>query len=358
MVRSDEGRDRGGRSRSGERRSARYQEEDDGRRDGTSPWVLVACVAVILLFVIGVFIFLYRTFLSGLFALPETYTVPDLVGHTYEEVYQNTELLQDHFTVVLGETVEDDAEAGTIIDQSPKADSSVGTANTEITVTVSAGPTVVYMPDVRDMEYRLAYVEIQKMGLKIGKTDSENSDEIEKDHVISTAPLPDTPVAPGTEVDLVISLGAKVETFPMFNLVGMTQAEAESQIVLKNLEVGTITPVYSDTVEAGVVVDQYPSVLTEVQEGTKINLNVSQGPDPSSVPQNVTKTVDINLPDTGGVVNVQILMDGSVVCNEDVDTALQLAVPVTVTAPSGSSKMLIVYVDGGLYSSVPVTFEP
>lgn len=46
-----------------------------------------------------------------------TYTVPTLVGKLYEDVKDDTDLLGEHFTVVLGDTVADDAEPGTVLKQ-------------------------------------------------------------------------------------------------------------------------------------------------------------------------------------------------------------------------------------------------
>lgn len=353
---SGEDFDRPRSDRAGGRHVQHYEEDEREERRGGSPWTIVACVAAVLLFVAGVLYFLFRTFFSGLFAPPVTYPVPSLEGKNYEQVLQDTELL-GRFTLVLGKTVEDDAAAGTILSQDPAAGSEVGESVTEITVTVSGGAQIVYVPDLYNMEYRTAYITLDKAGLKYD-TELANSDEVAKDHVIASTPLADTPVAPGSTVHLVISLGPKVEEFPMFNVVGMTQANAEKQITFQKLKVGEITPVYSDTVEAGVVVDQYPAVTTMVSEGTEVNLLVSQGPDPANQTQEVTKTVDITLPDTGGVVNVQVLMDGAVIFSQDVDTAMELSVPVTVTAPAGETKTLTVYFDGVQSESFSVEFTP
>ena len=335
----------------------RYEPEEEEERRGGSPWVIVACVAAVLLFVVGVFYFLFHTFFSGIFAPMETYPVPDLLGKSYEQVQQDTDLL-GRFTLVLGETVEDDAEAGTILKQDPAGGSNVGDSVTKITVTVSGGPNVVHMPDLYNKEYRDAFITLDKLKLKYS-TSYENHEEIAANHVISFTPLADTPVAPGTEVQLVISLGPEKKTFPMPSLLNQTLEKALSDIRTLNLEQGAVDEVYDDTVEAGKVVGQYPVPTTEVEEGTKVNLQVSKGPDPSSQqPQNVTKVVDIALPDSGGPVNVQVMMDDQVVYAKDVDTAMELYVSVTVTAPAGETKTLSVYFDGVLASSPTVEFTP
>ena len=344
------------RNRPTPRRSARHEvpdSEEDERRG--SPWVLVACVAAILLFVVGVFYFLFRTFFGDILAPAETYTVPAVVGKVYEEVIEDGQLLQDRFTLVLEETVADDAAPGTIIKQTPSANSEVGAAVTEITVTVSAGPRVVYMPDLFNMEYREAFLALDQADLKYATPQYENHDEIAKNHVISFTPLADMPLAPGTEVQMVISLGPKTKSFPMPSLVGMTRANAESQLKFQKLEVGEITPVFSDTVPEGNVVDQYPAATAEVSEGDKVNLQISQGPDPS-IPKEATLDITVQLPGDRDMVNVQVMMDGSVIYAGDVDATMQTAVSFPVT--SSGTKSFSVYLDGVLADTFEKEFTP
>lgn len=158
---------------------------------------MIAGAAGILLFLVVVGVVLYRTLFSGMLS-QQGYQVPNLKGQLYEDVIQDSALLKDHFTVVQGEVQEDDSEAGTILDQSPAAGSSVSADKTEITVTVSAGPQVKSMPDLFNMEYRQAYIELDRVGIKTSDITAtyENDKEVAKDHVISFTPLVDTPVAP------------------------------------------------------------------------------------------------------------------------------------------------------------------
>ena len=347
-------------SRSSNRSSHRYEEEerDDDRRSGGSPWVIVASAAGVLIFVILVVLFFYKTLFSDLFSPPAYDTVPNVVGSLYDEVSQNTELL-GRFTLTITQTVEDDAAEGTILEQDPKADSQVGENVTEIKVTVSAGPKTLTMINLDDMHYLDAFQALNEAGIAYDTPTYQNDDKVEKDHVISYTPLKGTPITSDTKVQIVVSLGPKTKTFPMPSLVDMTLENALSQIALQNLEQGEIIPVYSDTVEAGKVVDQYPAANTEVSEGDKVNLNVSQGPDPATQPKEVTVTVDIpNIPDNGDVVNVTVMMDGNVLYENDIDTAMDLPnVSVPVTGTVGETKTLTVYINGVLRDTLTVPLE-
>ena len=61
------------------------------------------------------------------------------------------------------------------------------------------------------------------------------------------------------------------------DVVGLTQSEAEAEIIAADLRVGTITWQISTTVPAGSVISQYPEAGTEVNHGTRVNLVISTG---------------------------------------------------------------------------------
>jgi hypothetical protein len=61
------------------------------------------------------------------------------------------------------------------------------------------------------------------------------------------------------------------------NVVGQSQANAQSAITAAGLTVGTVTEAYSETVAAGVVISQNPAAGTEALPGTAVSLVVSKG---------------------------------------------------------------------------------
>jgi len=71
------------------------------------------------------------------------------------------------------------------------------------------------------------------------------------------------------------------------NIVGMAQDAARNAITSAGLTIGTITTAYSSTVPSGSVISQNPVSGALVAKGSAINLTVSQGLAPVSVP-NVT----------------------------------------------------------------------
>ena len=338
-----------------ERRSHRYEEDEDEPARG-SVWTILLPVAAILLFVAGVFFFLYQTVFSGFFAPPvEKVKVPNLVGGIYETVQQDLNLLGD-FKLVLGETVSDKSAVGTILDQSPAGGTELNEGEPlEIVITISGGPEPVSMPDLVKEEYSQAYLTVKELGLSAALPTYEYHDDIPENHVISHTPLKGNPVAPGTQVQMVVSLGPQAKTVFVPYLLEITQAEAESKLALYNLTRGSVTPAFSSTVEAGKVIDQYPAAASEVEEGSAVNLIVSQGPDPSAeAPSQVTKTVTVPLPATDGEIYVSITLDGEIVYENTVDTAMNASISLDLTG--SGSKTLQMYCDGSLYHETPVEF--
>jgi len=68
------------------------------------------------------------------------------------------------------------------------------------------------------------------------------------------------------------------------NLVGLSQMEAEALIITQGFVVGTITEECSDTVPSGDVISQEPVGGEQVPPSTAVNLVVSTGPCPVTVP--------------------------------------------------------------------------
>ena len=340
-------------------------EEDEVDRRGGSMFgsILLAIVAV-LAFVGVVAYFLYKTFFAGLLAPAKTYEVPSLVGERYETVLSNPDYSE--FQIVLGSTVShDEFKAGEIIRQNPVGGSTVGADGRQISVVVSSGPEEIYMIDLYNMEYREAGLAIESLGLRVGTPTYEHNDVVAYNHVISFTPLKDTILKPGDKVDMVLSLGPEALKLDMPTLVGLTQEQAESKILMRHLEIGDISEAYSATIPKGTVMDQYPEAGTQVSEGIKVNLHISLGPDPSTLPapepdpepednQDGSKTVSIPLPSEDGMIHLRVEMDGEDVFNGEVDAAMNSYQMLTLFG-SGTKKLYIYY-DGALSRTFDVEF--
>ena len=340
------------------REHRRYEDEDYAPRRRGPIWPVFLAVAAILLFVGMVAYFMWNTIFAGWMAPPATHAVPSLVGKLYDEVKDDTELLAG-FTLIEGDTVADDADPGTIIAQDPEGEKEVGENVTEIKVTISAGPEVVKMISLDDMDYQTASTALRNIGLKAGVPTYQNHETIEQGFVISYTPMEGVEVPPGTEVQIVVSKGPEDKPFPMPKLVGMTKSRALTEIGNCNLAKGnTEQEEYDDEIEEGKVISQYPLEGTDVTEGTEVNLVISKGPDPASQPTEPvgkTKTISVPLHGYEGMVSIRLLMDGAEVGSGTEDATLNEAASFEVTG--SGQKELAVYINGVLSQTISVNFD-
>lgn len=327
------------RPRHSQREEERRLKEEELYDRREQSWPMYVAIVAVLLFTVGMLWFLFTNFLKPLLAPAPDYTIPNLVGSVYEEVLNNNELLED-FDLVKIATVTDDRPEGTIIKQDPSADTMVKDPNAQIKVTISGGPKTIIMPDVSEMEYTEAFVFLQNLGLNVSTPEYENHEEILKGHVISFTPLEHAVLKPGDKVQLVVSTGPrdKTEQVPLF--IGQTVEWTRDKLALQNLVVGEEFEVWNDEYPAGVVVDQSVEAYTEVPQGTKINLQVSKGPDPSgqssttdpnvAAGANGEYTFNITLPQNAGQVKVTVKDGATVILDTQVNTALDAVLPCTV----------------------------
>ncbi len=181
----------------------------------------------------------------------EEVDVPDLTGMTQQEAEAKLSELG-----LVGEATEEanDADEGTVFDQSPKGDEKVEKGET-VTYKISTGPDTVKVPDVRGYSESQAKAMLEEEGLSYTTT-SSYSDSVKKGNVISYEPGGN--VAPGTQIELVISLGPEPETEPTFDIntvIGMTQNQATNRLQQNGYTVQGVEQAYNNDFDAGVVID-------------------------------------------------------------------------------------------------------
>ena len=82
---------------------------------------------------------------------------------------------------------------------------------------------------------------------------------------------------------VVSMLGTGSQTYPIPNLLGLTQDEAQEQVEKDgHFSISSVKESYSDTVAEGQVMDQYPSAGRLMDEGTQIEITISKGPEPAA----------------------------------------------------------------------------
>ena len=162
-------------------------------------------------------------------------------------------------------------------------------ADTKVKIVVSAGKAEVAVPNVVGFEVAKADETIKAAGFQVTHS-YEYSADIEKDHVIRQDPSGDQKAADGSTVTIVVSNGPEMKETEVPDLRNKTQQEAEAELANHNLSIGNVTEEFSDTVEAGRVISQSTSSGTKVLEGSKVDITISKGPEPTTETTTATKT--------------------------------------------------------------------
>ncbi len=158
---------------------------------------------------------------------------------------------------------------GRVISQTPAPGTSV-TADSAVNIVVSLGAAV---PNVVGLAQAAAQAAITTAGLTVGTVTTATSPTVAIGAVISQNPTAGNNVAPGSAVALVVSLGAQVP-----DVVGLAQGIAQTALITAGLTIGTVTPVFSDTVPLGTVISQNPTAGTNVAPSSGVDLEISSGP--------------------------------------------------------------------------------
>lgn len=268
-----------------------YEEEGDGK-GGKRTAVMIGAVVAIIIMVVLIFVLLWNMIFSGIFSDGSTYEVPNLLGKTYQEAIAaiaDDPDLNSHFTVTVSEETayNADYEPGQIIKQDPEGGTTTKSETTDITVTLCAEDDdkveVKYMPDIVGKNYRDWSQTLYNDYNVIVSYKFEYSDEYEKNLIINTDPKSGDELTEGQKVTLYISKGQEEKLVTMVTVTGMSQSEAEKTIQGLGLTVGNVVDVDSDEAK-GTVIFQSVKNGAEVKPGTKVNLQVSKGPQEDPTP--------------------------------------------------------------------------
>lgn len=177
--------------------------------------------------------------------------------------------------------------AGAIISQDPEAGKRIFSGK-KVNVLLSSGPQLEIVPDVTGESREKAESTLAGSGFTVGDITHAYSASVPEGMVISQDPAGGASALPGSPVNLVLSLGEEYLTVP--EVTGKALAAAQTEITGAGMTVGAITLRYSDTVLKDIVISQSPTAGTLVTRNTAIDLVVSEGPQPVSVPDLVGQT--------------------------------------------------------------------
>lgn len=236
--------------------------------------------AIVLAFILGTFVFVWNYWLGEIFSDAERVSIPNFVGEQADVICHDEDMLS-LFNFSVYYEASSNVEQGLIVDQDPMAGASrmIVKDGIDVTLTVSAGIQMTDVPDVVNLPYKDAQIQVQDCGLNV-EIVSENSDSVTSDFVIRTEPSAGESVSSGSTIKLIVSAGPAISYSTVPDVVGMSKAQAllelqQSGLICTDSE---ITYVSSDADKEGLVIWQNYNSGTSVEKDTKVYIQIGTGP--------------------------------------------------------------------------------
>ena len=233
----------------------------------------------LLLLAIWLVSFLWNFWLEDVFSPAERIDLPNFVGTEFQAIENNAELMNTYsFNVVY--VIDTESPSGLVLNQSPEPGRSmmVTPGGIQVELTVSSGASEYVVPDVLNMSYTDAVAAIQNAGF-VAEIENATSDSVARNNVISSSPAAGETISSGSTVYLLVSSGTEILYVEVPNLIGSTEDAARAKLESANLSFGGSELVSSD-LAVGTVVGQSVDAFSQVEEHTKVYLQISSGPNP------------------------------------------------------------------------------
>lgn len=162
---------------------------------------------------------------------PEMVTIPDMVELQVEEAIEKLKELGFTEQQIHQDQVQDEAEIGVVLRQTPAAKEKLILAEAEIFLEVSEGPGTIDMPEVMSLTEAEAISELQKLELENVTIIKEPDYVVEEGRVFQQSPAVGDPVASSDEITLYVSAGMPEEareTVYTIELVPTTEGQTST----------------------------------------------------------------------------------------------------------------------------------
>ena len=229
--------------------------------------------------------------------------VPNIVGMNIKEAEAELNKLDLVMNVIARQANGDVAKDG-VISQDPVSGRKVK-AGREINVVISEGSEQVKVPNITGVNLTEASTRLANKGLNLGTPEEVYDTKYAAGMVISQRPAADETVNSGTNVDVMVSKGPQPGKVAMPDLRGLSQTSAAQKLADLKLVLGEVNRQSSTSYYEEQVAAQDTAAGVMVEEGTKINITISNGPGPASK----SKTVRFELPSEQQNYQVEIIVD-------------------------------------------------
>ncbi len=141
------------------------------------------------------------------------------------------------------------------------------------------------VPDLSGVAVAVAESAAADAGWDLRRSDSFDP-SVPAGRIVSQNPTAGAELAEGAVLSVVVSRGPPPVPLPD-GVVGAPRADAEARLTEVGLAVGAVTEAYSEDIAKGVVLSAEVEPGTEVPFGEAVDLVVSAGPEPRTVPQDL-----------------------------------------------------------------------
>jgi len=202
-----------------------------------------------------------------------TVTVPDLDKMKTDDAKQALDTLGLQFE--LGGTKESKLPPNTVLSQNPEAGTVVKHGR-RVYLIVSGGVSKASVPDLHGHTQLEAQFMLERAGFRVGSVTTDTSGGLPPNVVMSQSIAPNTMVATGTSISIVVSTAApNPGQISVPDFVGQPLAVVQKEILNSGLVLGRISFQASAKLVPNTVLEQYPRAGEIVSRGNKIDLFVS-----------------------------------------------------------------------------------
>ena len=267
----------------------------------------------------------------------EKVTMPDVKGMNVDDARNTltglgilTEVVyEESDSVAEGVVISTDVSVGAQIDKGSK-----------VTLTASAGTQGVEVPNVVGLTFDEANTQLVSKGFLVNKTE-DYSDTIEAGRVIAQTPADGNKAPKGSVITVTVSLGKEDTKIRVPNLIGLSEQDGTVEAIEAGLTVGSVTHIYSDEVGEGMICYQSYSHGSYVDQGTSIDIKVSQGAQKVTYKCNVSivapTTSEAPQYVSGMEVGITLVADDGTVLMDTKVTTFPVATNINGIASSGGT---------------------
>lgn len=232
-------------------------------------WALVGLTFLILAS-IGVFIF-YNKYMD----VPVV-EVPDMVGMKIDEAKKEAAQIGLHLEMQNEGVHHPEIPEGLIISQYPLGGERVRQTRS-VRITVSLGPAIFTVPDLKNITVREAKVILDNQKLSLGNIEEVYSDQVPERKIISQLPDAGEEIGVEEQIDIVVSKGVEPLMVKVPNVLGLERENAISLLKNSNFTIGQITEKMTKRFLNNQVAEQSYKPGEEIPEGSTIDLTISSG---------------------------------------------------------------------------------